>query len=293
MALVERLLTFSIELAAGTFKDTGSSTINLSGRRATAKILKAGTPSLGTAQIQIYGLTLSIANQLSTLGMVFQLIPRNVITVMAGDSEKGMAVAFVGTITQAFSSFVGAPDVPFIIQAHTLGAESAIQQTPMSFTGPTDVAGAMSSIAKQMGCVFENNGVNETISSPYLWGSSRSMADQCAASAGVNWFADDKTLAIWPKAGARGGDVPIIAPPPNGSMKGYPTFTAYGITVQTEYDRTLRFGAQVEVKSSLTPANKTWNIVKLAHDLSTLYPGGEWFSTVDCFDPKFPQPVLG
>lgn len=294
MALVRRQLEFKFALASGSFAESGGTETTLRGLRATAKIVKAGTPSLGEAQCQIFGVPLSLMKQLSTLGQVFQLIPRNVLTISAGDDAGNMSVAFVGTITQAWGAFEGSPSVPFHVMAHTLGSESVIAAEPLSFSGSTDAAGVMKTLAGKMGLTFENNGVNAKLSSPYLYGSPRQQADSVAAAGGFNWFADDTTLAVWPKGQARGGDVPVLAPPPEGQMQGYPVFTAYGISVKTLYDRTLKFGAKVQIKSSILPASGgPWAIMKLAHDLSCEMPGGDWFTHVDAFDPKYPQPVLG
>lgn len=293
MALVRRILQFRFQLAGGTFTESGSNTVTLPPLRASAKIVKAGTPSLGEAQLSIYGMTKSLMNQLSTLGMVYQLIPRNVVTVLAGQEGSPLAVAFAGTITQAWADFKSQPEVPFQVLAHTLGAESVISAQPMSFTGSTDAAGVMEGLAGQMGCAFENNGVSKKLASPYFYGSARAQADACAKAGGFEWFADDTTLAIWPKGSSRNGEPIVVAPPPEGSMADYPSFTAFGISLRNEYDPGFKFGGKIRVKSSIAPANGVWAIVTLAHDLSTLVPGGPWFSSIGAFNPAYPQPVLG
>ena len=302
MAFVERLLTFKFELATqqtsqagkaapATFPN-GSNTVTLSGLRATAKIIKAGTPSLAEAQVQIWGVPLALMKQLATLGMVFQLIPRNILTVQAGDSASGLSTIFVGTIYQAWGAFDGQPEVPFQVQAHTLGTESVAPAQPASFTGRADVASFMKSIADQMKCTFEPNGIEKSLSSPYFYGSLRSQADQCAAHAGINWFVDDTTLAIWPKGKTRGGDIPMIAPPPDGDMVGYPSFVAFGIRVKTMFNKSIRFGARFQIKSSIIPANgKTWGVLNLAHDLSTQMPDGDWYTMIGAWDTGYPQPT--
>lgn len=291
MAFVRRILEFKFQLAQGSFLESGTDTVTLRGLRATAKVIKAGTPSLGQAQLQIFGMKLSLMNQLATLGMVYQLIPRNVVTVSAGDEGSSLSVVFAGTITQAWADFQSAPDVPFNVQAHTLGAESVIAADPISFTGSADVAGIMSGLAGKMNCTFENNGVQAKLSNPYFYGSARSQADACASAAGIKWVADDTTLAIWPSGGARGGDIPLISP--QSGMVGYPSFMAYGINVRTIFIPSIKFGAKIKVESSLKPACGTWAVVLLAHDLATLVPGGEWYSSIGAFNPNYPQPVLG
>lgn len=297
MSFNERLLSFKIQLATGNFAGSSSgqttiatssaNTATIGGVRASARIQKAGTPSLGTAHIQIFGLPLTMTNQLSTLGLTVNLVPRNVITVLAGTNDNDMSTVFQGTITQAWSEFRDAPEVPFNIEAHTLGTESIQSITPQSFTGSSDVATIMGNLAKQANCSFENNGVSAKLANPYLYGSVRDQAQQCADAANVNWTVDDGVLAIWPNNGSRQGDTPIIAPPPQGTMVGYPSFTAYGIHLKNEYDPRFKFGSKVRVRSSLQRASGEWTIITLDHDLSTMMPGGEWFSEIGAYNSGF------
>lgn len=305
MAFVRRLLTFTFTLGPApgqtgkpaqgqsvpthVFAESGTNTVTLPPLRATAKIVKAGTPSLGEAQIQIFGMTLSLMNQLSTLGQVIQLIPRNTVTVQAGDEGGAMSTVFVGTVLQAWADFDAAPTVPFYVVAHTLGAETVATLAPTSVRGSADVAGIMQGLAGAMNCTFENSGVNAKLSNPYFYGSPRWQANACAEHAGISWFVDDTTLAIWPKNGSRNGDAPLISP--ETGLVGYPSFMNYGLALKTIFNPLIRFGAKVQVQSSLKPACGEWVVNSLSHDLSTQMPKGDWFSSMTAYNPKFPTPI--
>lgn len=319
MALVTRKLQITFTLGAGgatpKFAESGTNTLTLSGVRAQATILKAGGPSMGTMQLVVYGMTLSQMNQLSTLGMKLQLYQKNTVTVTAGDDQSGMGTVFVGNITNAYANLNAQPEVGFVVEAHVLAAAAVIGAATASYNGSTDVATIMSSLATQMGLNFENNGVSTKISSPYLPGSLRDQALKVVRTAGISWNGGDGgVLAIWPRGGSRGGAVPVVAPPPEGGMIGYPTFTAQGITVRALFNPSISFGSKIQVKSSIQQqlttalnnpnqapqgsggttqdrASGTWAIFGLTHELSTLTPGGKWESIMQCYNPAFSRPV--
>ncbi len=318
MSLIERLLTVSFTLSTGTFQESGTNTLTVSGLRTSARINKAGTPNYSSLDLAIWGLTLSEMNQLSTLGMYInsQNVPKDTIAVRAGDS-KTMSTAFIGTIANCYLDAASAPDVPLRIQAFTGMAENAAPAASTTFNGPVDVAVVMKALADQMGLGFENNGIHRTLTNPYLWGSAWQQADQAAEATGILWnIVDDRgspTLAIWPRGGFRGfaqglgiaggagnfpnratsTSIPVIAPPPDGGMIGYPTFSRFGLSVRTEYSPALAQGFVVQVKSSLSPANKRWSIYSLDHWLESKMPNGKWESIVGCYDSEQgPPPVI-
>lgn len=303
MAFIRRLMSARFQLGTNPdgspqkpFSESGTDVMTVSALRMSARINKAGNPngvaSAGsTLQMRIYGMKLSQMNQLATLGMVYAQIQRNTITVLAGDETGPLATAFIGTILQAWTDFSSMPDVAFHIEAQTLGADSVIPSEPTSITTGVDVATLMSGFAQKMGCTFENDGINAKLPSSYFYGSIANQAAACARAAGINWFVDNKVLAIWPRGKSRAGVVPLISK--ETGLVGYPGFTAYGLTLKTVFNPDLRFGASVKVRSDLEPANAlgTWTIYTLDHDLESLLPNGKWFTHIVCYNPNFPRQV--
>lgn len=288
----------TIEGQAQTFPGSdGNDSVVIENLRMVAEILHAGGPSDGTMELTVYGLSLSTMNRLSTLGMQINLVPKNLIVLEAGEDDgsggfTNGGTAFTGYILFAYGDFNASPDVSFHISAHTLAPQSVATAKPTSYRGSADVATIMSSFATLMGLKFENSGVQGVLSNPYFSGSVKTQAQACVDAAGVAWnHGEGGVLAIWPRNGARNGQIPIIAAPPNGNMKGYPTYTAYGINVETLYDPSISFGGKVQVQSSLQPACGTWAVYGLAHSLSCEMPDGPWFSVVSCYNPKYPVPV--
>ena len=83
-----------------------------------------------------------------------------------------------------------------------------------------------------------------------------------------------------------GGDVPTIGP--GNGMVGYPTFDASGVIVKTIFNKDLVFQGKVNLESSIIPATGgPWTILTLSHDLSCLFPKGDWFSTFTAYNAAF------
>lgn len=298
MALLERRLEVTFTLARNetknvqkNFTGTSKNTVTLSGLRMSCKIINAGGLSNSTMQMTIYGLSLSIMNDLSTLGVQINLIPKNSIIVTAGDAKSGMGTVFAGYVTFAWAAFKGAPDVSFQVMANTGLPDRVIPAVSSSFKGPVDVATLMSGFATKMQLKFENNGVTTKLPSAYFYGPIGMQAQDAVTKAGIEWnHGEGGVLAIWPKGKARGGSIPLISP--ETGMVGYPIYTKYGIMIETLFNPSIGFGGQIQVKSSLKQATGLFNVYSLDHDLDTLMPDGKWFSTIGASNPAHPTPLV-
>jgi hypothetical protein len=310
MAFVERKLKFTIKLAPetgtnqpNTFTGSGTDTVTIQGLRASVRINNSGVPVGSSAQVKIFGMPPSLMNQLATLGLAFNLVPKNVITIMAGDDESGFSSVFLGTVWAAYGDYSAQPSVPFHFECLAGAADAAITIPASSFTGSTDVATIMSGLARQMNMGFENNGISIKLSSPYLVGSAIQQVRKTAEQAGIEWTIEGNKLCIWPKGGNRSTpSVPVISP--DTGMIGYPAFTKTGIIVRTVFNPQISFGSLVRVDSSLlsgiaaaqptrtlstgvtTPTFPTqWSVNKIDHVLDQLTPSGEWASTIYAYSP--------
>ena len=282
VSFVRRLIDVTFVLEKRTFAESGTNTVKLSGLRISSRIVKAGGRAFSSAHLQIYGLTLSMMNDLSTLGSVPMAFDKNRMIVEAGDAVSGMSTVFVGEIVQAYGDFDGMPSVPFHVRANVGRNASLAPVAPLSLRGPVDAAGALSGLATQMGWAFENNGVATQLPSSYWPGTAREQAAAIVRDAGIEWNGGDNgTLAIWPRGGSRGGLIPLIASPPDGGMIGYPSYTNAGIVLRTVFVAgLLGVGGKIQVRSSLTPAAGTWAVQNLSYDLDANVPGGKWECSV-------------
>jgi hypothetical protein len=289
MTFLRRRLNITFSLDSGTF-DGSNNTTTLTGYRAHALVNHAGGPSDGTLDLTVYGMKRSMMDQLSTLGMQINLVPKNTISVSAADdSNSNGSTVFVGYILAAYSDFHGQPEVAFHITAHTGLPQAVAPAAASSYRGSTDVATIMQSLATMMGLRFENSGVQAKLMNPYFSGSAKSQMRKCADAAGINASIIDGALCIWPRNGARNGQIPLVSK--DTGMEGYPTYTAYGIMVSTLYNPSIGMGQKINVQSDLKPACGEWAVYWLNHDLQSEMPNGRWHTQILAYNPKFPTPV--
>lgn len=307
-SFVRRRIDVAIKLSIDTqtnqprvFAENQKDTITLSRNRTSVRVQNSGAASGSVAQISVWGLGQSLMNQLSTLGMVLQLVPGNSVTVTAGDADGGMSTVFVGTVLEAYADYTGAPDVPMRFNCRA-GADAQVRPYPASsYTGATDVAVILSAIAQTQQWGFENSGVNVQLSNPYYAGSAMEQVKRIEEDAGINAQLINNVLCVWPRYGHRQsqGGIPLISP--ETGMIGYPAFSQQpGIIVKTIFDPRITFGTQVKVQSSVFTADvlrrannaeSIWNVSKLDLWLDAEMPKGQWMSVFAGYNPGVPQPL--
>ena len=314
-SFVKRLLKLDVKLAPNpgtnqpnTFAESGTDTVTIEGARMSARVSNSGTPSGAQASVDIWGLTPSLMNQLSTLGLAFNLVAKNTLTISAGDDVNGMTTVFAGTIMAAYADYNSMPSVPFKFECNAGVIDAVAPAVPASFPGPVDVATVMSGFARLLGYGFENNGVTTQLPPSYFSGNVRTQMQACAAAAGINAeVVNGNVLAIWPKGGSRTSVtlVPILSK--DSGMIGSPAFTQQGIIVKTVFNPQIAFGGKVQVLSTVlngiqqaqqaknqtfkTPSNSIWAVYKLDHALDSLVPKGQWMSSVYGYNPNYPKPI--
>jgi len=282
MAFTKKKIDLTFKLGKGAFGESGADVVKLAGHRVQCSIASAGGPSMGQATLKVYGLTLSLMNELSHITRVngaggFES-RFNSLQIEAGD-DAGMAIVFQGQTTAAITDMNGAPEVAMTISAHAGYFEAVKAAAPTSYPGHADAALILANLAADNGYAFENNGVSVMLATPYFPGSPRDQMLRCVEAANICWNGlDDKTLAIWPKGGSRGGLIPLISP--DTGMVGYPTCKGIGqIGVKILFNPELRIGGLCQVESLLPFANGKFGIFEIGHQIESETPNGAWFST--------------
>lgn len=281
MSFTKKRIVTDISLASGQFSIGGGNNAALRGLRTSCIIEVNGGFSQSNMQMAIYGLPLSLMNQLSNVGKNLNKSLLNTITVQAGDDEMGMHLVFQGQIYSAFVDARAMPEVAFRIQAIPGGFDKVKPATPMSFKGSGDVSQMMSQVAGKMGLSFENNGVSLKLANPYYAGSLFQQAASIARDAGIEWIIDRGTLAISPPGTPRKGGGVLISP--TTGLVGYPMFNEAQVICQVLFDPVIKMGGEVEIQSDLTAANGKWIVNQLVHYLDAEVPKGKWFSLVSCY----------
>jgi len=278
VSFTQKAITYTISLASG-----GGMTTH-SGLRSSCEITDAGGVSFGHAHISIYGMTLSEMNSLTTLGTNLNVVQNNKISVQAGDSSSNMSLIFQGTIIVAWTDAQNMPEVCFRIDAMGGAFEAVMPSKVTSVQGSGDVATIAQQIAKKMNLQFENSNVNVKLSNLYLSGSYRQQMLELAEHAGIQWTIDKGTVAIWPTGQSRQEAAGSNIVSKDTGMVGYPAFFQGGIIVTMLFNPSLKLGGKIQVQSELTPANGSWTITNLVHELDAVTPHGRWFSIVKAFN---------
>lgn len=316
---VQRAITVTVVLGTGSFGQSGQNSVTLKGLRVAAVLEKYGYPSYDKANIRIYGLPASLMQQLSTLGVQRQMVRvRNSVLVEAGDAINGMAVVYSGYILDAWADYSESPDTSLNILGGGGQDQAIIPVGPRSFPTSFDVATALSGIATSMGWAFENSGANVRLPAGYYPGTALEQVYAIASDANIECYADSSTnpitLAIWPKLGTRGGQIPLISAATG--LIGWPRFQSYGMSFKCLFNPNIKcgIGGVIQMQSSVggapttigkgqaTPEgtqtgggpNGLWFVrAPLIFDLASQTPGGPWYNEVECarVSPGLATPV--
>ena len=283
MDFAKRIINLQFQLGQGDFGTAGQDTVDLTGLRCSAQITKGGSGQWMTSlDLRVWGMPLDTMNKLTVLNKLAYPQQRyNNVTVSAGDEQNGVAVAFQGTIQEAWADGNNPPDVVFHVSAFSGMFERFTPIPPTSYNGSVSASLAFAGIAQQVGLTLENNGVVASIPNPYWPGDMGSQIKAIAQAANCDAFIDqpNSKLVIIPKGGARGTAVLLNS---ETGMVGYPTFTQNGVQLRSLYKPSLAYKGQVTVQSEFTAANGTWVIAAINQDLESQVPGGAWFTDIEC-----------
>ena len=281
-----RKLRVQITLSKGQFRNGEGNTVIIEDLGMTARIDKSGPPEFGKASVEIYGLSYSLMEQLSTLNMSPMFVRRNYLNIFAGDEFSGYTQIFSGSITSASADFNAAPDVKFKIEARIgfFGSVTAQGQNVVSGTQP--VANFIESQAKKAGMKFENQNVTFSLKNAVFTGSPIEQARQAAKQVGAELVIDDEKMILIPNGGAvKGGDVPVLSA--TTGLLGYPVMTQNGIDFKAIFNPNFRFAGLIELHSFVPKTSGQWRITKLSHSLASNLPNaGQWESSITAFYPS-------
>jgi len=279
MAFSEKQIQVNFSLASGEFEGGGNSA-SFSGLRVSAQIEVTGGPSFATAEIAVYGLPLSLAQQLATVGQQWNARYKNGIDVLAGDAGGSLSLVFSGIIFNAYVEGQNQPDVCLRILASPGVYDSVAQTDPTSVKGSADVAGMIQKLVGKTSLKgFQNNGVSVKLANPYYYGSPMSQIADIASDANVDVAINAGTLTISPRGKPTSGQAPLISP--ETGLVAYPTFVQNRVIVKALFNPSVQVLGNVQVLSSLQPACGTWQVIRIEYDLESVTPGGAWYMTLD------------
>jgi len=278
MSFSEKRIDVSFAMANGEFAGGGNQH-SVSGLRVMCHITVTGGPTQSQMEMAIFGLPLSVMNQLSTVGTDYARQYKNGVTVTAGDDDSGMALVFDGVIYSAYVDGQAQPQMSLRVAAMPGSFHMVQPAEPISLSGPQDAAGIMGQLAGQMGLAFENAGVDAKIVNPYYGGTPWSQMLAVARAGGFNVVVDRGKMTIIPPDKTRSGGAYLVSP--ETGMVGYPGFNQNNVLVYALFNPAVQFGGEIEVRSQLTSANGLWKVNRLEYELEAQVPGGKWFMLME------------
>lgn len=305
--LIETTVTLTPNQQTGQpnrFAGTESNTVTFSGFRTSVRIQNSGGVN-SRATVVIYGMNPSTMNELSTLGMIFDMVQKNNITISAGDST-GLTPVFSGTIAAAYANYNDLPAASMHFECQVGLINGVVPVPASSFPQSTDVATIMSGLAKQLvsadgtAAGFENNGVTVQLPPSYYSGSLRDQIRQVAEDAHINadilpGSGGQQVLAIWPIGGSRTSlqsqNIPLISKATGMILT--PSFGPNGFAiVRNLFNPQVAFGGVIHVESGIVPAlNRDWVVCQMGMELDCFVPKGKWEQSLVCYPKGFAAPV--
>ncbi len=300
--VIETTVTLAADQKTGapkTFTETGADTVTFAGFRTLVRIENSGGVN-SHASVTIFGLAPSTMNQLSTLGMIFDLVQKNTITISAGTADGGLSPVFTGTIAMAYGNYSQQPGASMHFDCQ-VGLINAVVPIPaLSLPGSSDVATVMAGLARQIPAGFENNGITAQLPPSYYPGSVRDQIRAVAEHAHINaeilpGSGGQQVLAIWPMGGSRtsleGKSIPLISK--RTGMIQAPSFGPNGFAiVRNLFNPQIAFGGVVHITSDVTPQlNRDWVVQRMSLALDAYVPKGKWEQTLVCYPKGFASPV--
>lgn len=290
MAFVKRRITVVFNKDNGDkFASTDATTLTVSGARVKCQIVNPGGAQMGTANMRIYGLTLSQMNDLSAINSLI-VLQKITILVYASDDQGNMNLIFEGYVIVSQIDLNSAPEAALYVVAqsgyiYTLQITKVVRSYPLNSSAKM----VLGELATAMNLTLEFTGPDVTLPEPYFYGSDRDQLLRCVFMAGLNWFIDvgssgqggvQGILAVWPLKGVRAsGLLPEISP--ETGIIGYPSYSGIGIAVATVFNLNIKLGQIVVVKSSLKFANGQWGVYNIRHEIESELPGGKWMTQFD------------
>ena len=273
-SLKEKKIKVTITLNGGLSFNENNNTIIFENLKTLCNINFGNGAIMPSANVRIYGLKLE--NMLSLLRVKWNTSQalQNTIKIEAGE-ENNLSIVYQGNITFAKPDFSSQPDIFLEIESNTAFLNQVTPAKPRSFDGEIDVATAIETLSKDIGFIFENNGVNKKLQNQYLADSALGQMRAIAKYADIDLYIDNDTIAITNKGEPRTIKTPVISP--NTGLIGYPMPDMIGVQFKCFYDKNLRFGGLVELKDSiLKTCNGRWRIYGMQITLESLTPNGRW-----------------
>lgn len=275
-----RRIRVTLQLATGAFEREGNpDTIVLEDFRTKVEIHAPGGAEFAVCRLRIMGLKKDVMDRMTFINYLNLDYWRNVLQVEATD-ENGLFVSiFLGEIMQSHPEYMGAPDVPFVVEAKSGLVGSLKPALSVSYPGARKVSEMMAVQAAELGLTLENNGVESTLTDQYLAGSPVYKIQRIAQDARIQfWFLQEQGILAIAPAGKPREEIPPIKYSMETGLVGWPTRLHNGVAFTALFRTQAAHGCKITIESSVPICNGEWYVISMSHRLDAETPGGAWFT---------------
>ncbi|WP_459176984.1 baseplate hub protein [Ewingella americana] len=265
-------LRYEFTLSKGNFDNSGNNKLSLGNVKSSFRVGAYGDYGGTQAEITIFGLSVERLASLSGQGV-------GVFTVNANDTTVDVYVentkVYSGGIYASYANMNGQPETALVFNAIAglkLKTEAA---SPFSHSGSVTAYEMLSAICRVYGFGINYPMVNSPVEqNPHYSGSPMDKIRSICEHHNLSYQIFDNVLTVWPKGKAVDDVVPIVSA--EYGLIGYPVFSQYGITFQTQYSPLLAQGRDINLETSLPNASGRYSLSVVEHFLSSWTEGGSW-----------------
>lgn len=270
-------ITLNLRDGEKVFNAEGDNRLQADGLGISCQIAFGNGSITPTAQISVYGLSLSSMLPLLRVQWNTMQALLNTVRIEVGEQGDPLMIAYEGNITLATIDANAAPDVPLIITSQMAVYENMKVAEPYTTPKNTDIdiATIIEELCARIGYQLENNGVSHIVSNYTLEGSDLDKIKQICMDCDIDLYVEQGLIAICPKGGSRNIRIPIVSP--STGMIGYPVPDQKGVSFNCLYDPAIRFGGIVRIQDSLIDVcNADWRLYGYTAQLEANIPKGKW-----------------
>lgn len=265
-------LRYEFTLSKGTFDTSGSNKLSIGNVKSSFRVGAYGDYGGTQAEITIFGLSAERLSALSGKGVgVYTTDPDDTNVDVYVGNEK----IYSGGIWASYANMNGQPETALVLNAvagKKLKTEAA---SPFSQPGAVYVYDMLAAFCKVYGLGFNSPMVNgPTEQNPHYNGSPMDKIRSICETHNLSFKVFDNVLTVWPKGKAVDEVVPIVSA--EYGLIGYPVFSQYGITFQTQYSPLLAQGRDIDLRTSLPNASGIYSLSVVEHFLTSWTEGGSW-----------------
>ncbi|WON77018.1 hypothetical protein [Serratia sp. UGAL515B_01] len=255
------------------FDAEGSNKLEVSNAKSSCRIDVAGMEGGVRAEIVLYGLGYDLLAKLSADGVGVFFDTETVNVEVFADNNK----VFAGNIYASFANLNDLPDSSLILSAASGGDLQDKPSAAFSRPGAVPVFDILESICRANGYGLIGRGIKGIIhNNPHFDGCALDQIRGICKAHELLFNIYDNTVFVWTEKGTIDDVVPLVSP--EHGLIGYPVFSQYGITFQTQFSTLLVQGRAIELQTSLPHGSGRYKLANVQHFLSSWTEGGRWHS---------------